>query len=162
MPIVVRAASGADFDTLITLNQVVQSLHAALYPSDFKPVVDPAAVRALFATHIDAPESGIGIAEIDRAPVGYVFFEVQARPETGFSPARPRMYVHHLSVAAEARRQGVATALMEYIEQRADSDGINEIVLDVWAANLDAQHFFCSQGFVAFNVVLRKKLAGIS
>ena len=162
MPIVVRAASGVDFYTLITLNQVVQSLHAALYPSDFKPVADPAAVKALFATHIDAPESGIGIAEIDRAPVGYVFFEVQARPETGFSPARPRMYVHHLSVAAEARRQGVATALMEYIEQRADSDGINEIVLDVWAANLDAQHFFCSQGFVAFNVVLRKKLAGIA
>jgi len=79
MPIVVRAASGADFDTLITLNQVVQSLHAALYPSDFKPVADPAAVKALFATHIDAPESGIGIAEIDRAPAGYVFFEVQAR-----------------------------------------------------------------------------------
>ena len=72
------------------------------------------------------------------------------------------MYGHQLSVAAEARRQGVATALLEYVEQRAASDSINEIALDVWAANLDAQHFFSSQGFVAFDVVLRKKLAGIS
>src|SRR6516164_5026847 len=108
MPIVVRAASGVDFYTLITLNQVVQSLHAALYPSDFNPVVDPAAARALFATHIDAPESGIGMAAIDRAPVIYFFFVVQARPETCFSPARPHMYVHHLSLSVEVRRQAVA------------------------------------------------------
>jgi hypothetical protein len=35
----------------------------------------------------------------------------------------------------------------------------NEIALDTWAANVDAQHFFGSQGFAVFNVVLRKKLA---
>jgi hypothetical protein len=40
-------------------------------------------------------------------------------------------------------------------------EGIDEIALDTWAANLDAQHFFGSQGFTVFNVVLRKKLARV-
>ena len=48
---------------------------------------------------------------------------------------------------------------MRYVEHRAASEGIDEIALDTWAANLDAQHFFGSLGFTVFNVVLHKKLA---
>ena len=62
----------------------------------------------------------------------------------------------------EARRRGVATILMRYIEQRAISEGIDEIVLDTWTANIDAQKFFSSQGYVPFNVIHRKKLVGVS
>jgi ribosomal protein S18 acetylase RimI-like enzyme len=158
MSVVVRAASEADFDTLIWLNQIVQSLHAALYPGDFKRVIDPVAVRTLFATRLAAPEHVVGIAEADRVPVGYVWFEVQARPETAFNPSRPRIYVHNISVAPGARRRGVATTLMSYVEQQAASKGIYEVVLDTWAENLEARRFFGSQGFAEFNVMLRKKL----
>ena len=48
---------------------------------------------------------------------------------------------------------------MRYVEHRAASEGIDEIALDTWAANLDAQHFFGSLWFTVFNVVLHKKLA---
>jgi len=51
---------------------------------------------------------------------------------------------------------------MRYVELRAASEGINEIALDTWAANLDAQHFFLSQGFAVFNLMLRKKFAGVN
>ena len=50
---------------------------------------------------------------------------------------------------------------MRYVEHRAASEGIDEIALDTWAANLDAQHFFGSRGFTVFNVVLRKKLSRV-
>jgi ribosomal protein S18 acetylase RimI-like enzyme len=50
---------------------------------------------------------------------------------------------------------------MRYVEHRAASEGIDEIALDTWAANLDAQQFFRAQGFAVFNVMLRKKLAGV-
>jgi ribosomal protein S18 acetylase RimI-like enzyme len=95
-------------------------------------------------------------------PIGYVWFEVQVRLETPFSPSRSRMYVHHISVAPEARRRGIVSALTRYVEQRAASEGINEIASDTWAANLDAQHSFRSQGFAVFNVMLRKKFAEVS
>ena len=162
MTMEVRAASEADFDALVQLNRVVQRLHAALYPSDFKQEIDPCAVRAFFASRLAAPKSGIGIAEAYGVPIGYVWFEVQAQPETPFRPPRPRIYVHHISVAPEARRRGIAAALMRYVEHRAASQGIDEIALDTWAANLDAQRFFRAQGFAVFNVMLRKKLAGVS
>jgi ribosomal protein S18 acetylase RimI-like enzyme len=158
MSVVVRAALEADLDALISLNQVVQSLHAALYPRDFKPTIDRSAVKALFAARLAAPESGIGIAEVNRTAVGYVWFEVQARQETAFNPFRARIYVHNISVAPDARRRGVATALMRYVQRRAASEGIDEIALDTWVANLDARRFFEALGFAEFNVVLRKKL----
>ena len=161
MSVEVRAASEADFGALIQLNQVVQSLHAELYPGDFKREVDQSAVTTFFAARLADPKSAIAIAEADCVPVGYVWFEVQARPETPLTPPRPRIYVHHISVAPGVRRRGIAAALMRYVEHRAASEGIDEIALDTWAANLDAQHFFRAQGFAVFNVMLRKKLAGV-
>lgn len=48
----VRDASHADINTLIWLNEVVQSLHAALYPDAFKRLADPPAARAFFAERL--------------------------------------------------------------------------------------------------------------
>lgn len=159
MPAAIRAASETDLDSLVRLNQVVQSLHAALYPDDFKAVVDPAAVRAYFAARLDGPHGGTAIAEADGKPVGYILFDVEVRPETPLTPDRARIYVQHIAVAPEARRRGVATALMRHVETRAIFEGIDEIALDCWAANRDAQCFFAAQGFAVFNVALRKTLA---
>ena len=161
MAVNVRTASVADLGVLIRLNQVVQNLHAALYPEDFKEVADPSAVGAFFAERLIDPKCAIYIAEADDVPVGYVWFELQVRLETPFTPSRPRIYVHHISVAPEARRRGIATALFHLVEQRAASENIREIALDTWAANLDAQHFFGSLGFVPLRMGLRKRLSGV-
>ena len=66
------------------------------------------------------------------APVGYVWFEIQALPETPFDFPRARIYVHHISVTPEARRRGVATTLMRFVEKRAISEGIDDVILDTW------------------------------
>ncbi len=158
MVVKVRAVSEDDLDALTQLNNVVQGLHSVLYPEDFKQVTDPSAVRMFFAARLAASMNAIGIAEADGVPVGYVWFAVQNQPETPFTPPRRRMYVHHISVAPDARRRGIAAALMHYVEQQAASEAIDEIALDTWSANLDARHFFGSQGFVTLTEVLRKKL----
>ncbi len=62
MSVEVRAALDVDLDALIQLNRVVQSLHVALYPGDFTPVVEPPAVSAFFAARLASPTSMIGIA----------------------------------------------------------------------------------------------------
>jgi ribosomal protein S18 acetylase RimI-like enzyme len=158
MPTTVRFAEEADIEALITLNTVVQSLHAALYPEDFKPIADPEGARAMFAARLAAPESGIAVAEVDEAPVGYVSFVIQPRPETALNPARPRLYVH-LCVAKPAQRKGIATELLRFVERHASAEGISEIALDVWAANVGAVKFFESIGFRTFNIVLRKQVS---
>ena len=60
MSVEVRAASEADLDALIQLNRLVQNLHAALYPGDFKSVAEPSAVREFFAARLAGLRRGQG------------------------------------------------------------------------------------------------------
>jgi len=76
---------------LIQLNQTVQSVHAELYPEDFRRVVDLSSVRTFFTSRLGDPRSVIGIAAAEGVPVGYVWFDVQVRPETASNPPRSRI-----------------------------------------------------------------------
>jgi ribosomal protein S18 acetylase RimI-like enzyme len=154
----IRSATAADLDALVRLNRVVQSLHATLYPRDFKSDVDSSAVTEFFAGRLANPNMVIAIAETDNEPVGYVLFEIQLRPETTFSPARPRIYVHHVCVKHDERRQGVGKALFGHVEERAAKESIPEMALDSWIANSEAREFFAAMGFVVVNTALRKGL----
>ena len=155
MTIVVRIADEADLDTLIRLNQVVQSVHAELYPDDFYATADADGLKALLAPRL----ANVVIAEVDGVPAGYIWFEVQTQPANSFSPSRRRLYIHHLSVLPDARRRGVAAALMAHAEAHAEGEDIDEIALSHWAANAGAQKFFAAQGFAPYQLMLRKKLS---
>ena len=155
MTTVVRIATEADLDLLVQLNQAVQSVHAELYPDDFHATADAGRVRALLAPRL----ANVAIAEMDGRPAGYIWFEVQTRPASPFSPSRRRLYVHHLSVSPDARRRGVAAALMAHAEAYAEGEDIDEIALSHWAANAGAQKFFAAQGFAPYQLMLRKKLS---
>jgi ribosomal protein S18 acetylase RimI-like enzyme len=155
MAVLVRPASEADLDALVELNGFVQELHARLYPDDFKQTSDPVGVRAFFVARLSA----IAVAELESAIVGYVWYEAQSLPETAFSPAKPRLYVHHLSVEPSARRRGVGAALIGHVEQLAAMQGLPEVALGAWAANSVALRFFAAQGFIQMTATLRKRLA---
>lgn len=153
MTIVVRLATPADLAVIVELNQVVQSVHAELYPDDFRPAVEADGLRTLLAPRL----ANIAIAELDGAPAGYIWFEIQTRPANAFSPALRRLFVHHLSVGRDFRRQGVASALMAHAEAFAEGEDINEIALSYWANNAVARQFFAAQGFAPYQVYVRKK-----
>jgi ribosomal protein S18 acetylase RimI-like enzyme len=158
MPTTVRPALDADIEALVALNEGVQRIHAALYPEDFKRAADHEGVRAMFAARLASPERGVAVAEIDGEPVGYLMFETQTRAETAFSPRCRRLYIHHLCVVERMRRRRVASELFQFVERRAAADGVGEIALDAWAANVGALKFFEASGFVPFNVALRKRI----
>ena len=68
MTIVVRIADEADLDTLVQLNQVVQSVHAELYPDDFYATADADGFKALLAPRL----ANVVIAEVKKATGGDV------------------------------------------------------------------------------------------
>ncbi len=156
----VRTAKKDDLDALVELNRPVQNLHARLYPNDFRADTDDAEVRQFFEARLAASGSTVIIAEISGKPVGYIWFDVRPRPENAFKLARPCIYIHQISVGPDARRQGVGTVLMRYVERQAMSQGIPEIDLDTWAANHEAHAFFEAHGFAKFNMVLRRPVNG--
>ncbi len=158
MTISVRIASAADIDDIVRLNRDVQRLHAGLEPSFFKSNPDNEEVAAFFAAKFALSENHIRLSDNGDGPNGYVWLEVQDRPETPLTLARKRIYIHHLSVQAGARRHGIASALLRQVEAEALIGGITHIALDTWAANGLALGFFEASGFVPFKLSLGKRL----
>lgn len=156
MSVAVRPAGEQDLEALVALNRLVQTLHATLYPDIFRSDIDDATTRTFFVERMARPANTVAIAAAGSDPLGYVWFERQARPQTPFTLPRRRIYVHHIAVAPAARRRGIGTALLRFVETRAEAEGIAEIALDTWSANGEAQTFFSKQGFAASNVLLRK------
>ena len=165
MAVTVRAAQESDLDALVALNEVVRELHTALYPEDFALRADRDAVKAHFAALLQQAGHALIVAEADGAVagqnggvVGYAWTELQVRPPSPFYNRRDRIYVHHLAVAPQARRQGVAAALFHHIDQHAATHGVADVYLESWAANKDAHAFFAAQGFTHLKYMFRKRL----
>src|SRR5262249_36519002 len=97
------------------------------------------------------PETVMRIAEIDTLPVGYAYAEIVRRSETAFHHAYDMVYLHHLSVRASHRRQGVGGALLDAVRAAGKSVGIDLVALDVWAFNDAARAFFQRHGFSTYN-----------
>jgi GNAT superfamily N-acetyltransferase len=156
----VRLASSEDVQDIIELNQQVLGLHAALYPERFKPHADPAELLAMFTWVMAEPAHLVAVYR-DRGPVeGYVWLELQQRAETALTLPATRIYINHIVVADAARRRGIGSELMQWVDQHAASSGIRQIVLEHWAANDTAQRFFAHSGFAPVKMALRKDVAG--
>jgi GNAT superfamily N-acetyltransferase len=149
MTLVVRRATEADAEVVSALNADVQDLHAAAMPELFKPsgpqTFPPAMARDLLAT-----DNIILIAEVDTAPAGYAYAQIQRIPETSFCAAWDQVHLHHLSVRPVFRRQGVATALLAAVRGCGREVGIDLVTLQVWTFNEEARAFFRRQGFTTY------------
>jgi ribosomal protein S18 acetylase RimI-like enzyme len=151
MTLVVRRATNADADLISALNADVQALHAAALPWWFKPAgpesFPPQAAAAIIAN----PANLVFMAEVDAVPGGYAYAEVVSRPETPWRYAYEMVYLHHIGVRAERRRQGVGAALLDAVRAVAESRGIDLVTLDTWTFNEEARAFFRRQGFAPYN-----------
>jgi GNAT superfamily N-acetyltransferase len=151
MPMVVRRAGPDDADVVSALNADVQAVHAAALPGSFKPpgpdTFPPAAAAALLAQ----PDNLVFIAEDAAAAVGYAYAEVCRLPETPFRYAYEMIYLHHMSVRPDHRRQGVGTALLGAVRSAGKDLRIDLLALDVWSFNARARAFFHRHGFAPYN-----------
>lgn len=147
MTIAVRRATTADAELISSLNADVQALHAAAMPWRFKPpgpdTFPPAAAEALLAR----PGHVVFIAELAGKPAGYAYAETIHRAETPFHYAHAMVYLHHISVRPEFRRQGVGNALLEAVRSVGKDQGITLMTAEVWMFNENARAFFRRNGF---------------
>jgi ribosomal protein S18 acetylase RimI-like enzyme len=155
--VLIRNAVDADLDPLIRLNAQVQNSHAQVYPADFKSSTDEGEVREFLASVMRRTDHTILVAQVDGAVVGYAWIEIQDRPQTPFTWAKKRLFLHHICVDSGHRRLGVGSALISRVEERAIAAGIGEFALDMWSLNDTAQAFFKSCGLEASRLFLRKQ-----
>jgi ribosomal protein S18 acetylase RimI-like enzyme len=151
MSIVVRRATVDDATLIAVLNADVQAVHAAALPWRFKPLSPDSLPHTEAAGWLGNPEGLVFIAEVAAEPAGYIYAEINRRPETSLTYAFTTIYIHHVSVRAIHRRKGVGTALIVTLRAAGRDLGIDALALDVWTFNEDARAFFRRHGFTAYN-----------
>lgn len=146
MSLTIRPAGPDDARTLADLNTFVQALHMAQHPHYFKPPL-PSEVAAWFRGVLEQPTTRIWLAEQAGVPVGYVYVSIQARSENPFCYARAWWELDQIVVRPEARRGGVARALIEQVLRAAQQEGAPAVELSSWSFNTEAHAVFRRLGF---------------
>ncbi|MDJ0611041.1 MAG: GNAT family N-acetyltransferase [Kiloniellales bacterium] len=157
----IRLATEADLDDLVRLNNQVLAQHARAHPSQFKFPADSLRVRRFFQRLLGKPALNcLVVAEVEGARTGYLWFERQNKRATLFNHRRRRLFVQHVCVDQSHQRRGVARALFEFVDKVAEEDHVDEVILNTWADNVDAQACFTALGFEPCRVTLWKRREG--
>jgi ribosomal protein S18 acetylase RimI-like enzyme len=134
-PVEVRVARASDEAQLARLDKISWS------PESGFPSVIQQAGSVFFLT--ESPPQAFLVAVIDGAVVGYIRLgSPLPLPENAHV-----IGVLGLAVAPEARRRGVATALLAAAEERARSRGARKLSLRTFSTNPDAIRLYTRFGF---------------
>ena len=144
---------------IVLLNDAVQQMHAEHHPDVFKYPVDAAEMEKFFRGILSSEDHFIFIAKISYQAVGYIWGEIQRRPDNIFKYGQDRMHIHQLSVEPDYRRQGVGRRLMYALDNVARDHGISKFVLDSWQFNKEGHAFFERLGYSYFKINMRRETA---
>lgn len=139
-------ANAAHLKVIVTLNRVVQGLHAKEEPRRFR-LFEEGAVTKFFQCALDDPAVTVLLAIDGDKPLGYALLRVQNRPEEAFSLPRSFVELEQIAVDPESRKRGVGSALIDEALAVADSLGPGDLELSVWDFNSDARRLFQRKGF---------------
>lgn len=149
MSIVVRAARREELDRVNALRRMVNDVHVQGRPDIFRPGFCEELQNHIHAAFDDA-DSDVVVALAEGEIVGFATVQYIRRPESPYCLARDFYRVEEFGVDARHRRQGVATALVDYMKADARAKGFGRIELDVWAFNEGALAFYESAGFQTY------------
>ena len=150
-----RLATLEDSALIARLNRNVQNWHALHYPEAFFPDPDPAALADHFRQRLAA--EGVYCFLAGEPAMGYALCSLQSRALSIFSPPVKRLMVDHIAVEPEARKQGLARALLNRARALAQELHCDEILLDTWAENHEAHAFFAKMGFAPRRMLFHAK-----
>ncbi|MBI1384072.1 MAG: GNAT family N-acetyltransferase [Rhizobiales bacterium] len=143
----VRVAAAGDAAAIARLNRDVQALHVANCGWLFKP---GGLASAEIVDLIQKP-GVIMLVALDGDQVeGYLFAELMELPETTLTRSYKALLVHHLAVAANKRRRGMASALAAPLAGHARRLGATMITANVWSFNRASIAFFEGLGFTRY------------
>ena len=152
MSIVARRAAADDIPELVTLYESLAAEMVALKPvwavTDGLP--EPAAQA--FAGRLDS--DWVYIGEIDSTPAGFlVAAETPVLPQAGEARLAT---IEFLFTMPEARRVGVAEAMMDRFLEEAAAAGVSLFDALVSPGHRQAKNFFESNGFKARRIVMHR------
>ena len=153
--VTVRLATMDDAEIIARQTSVVQQLHTDALPEIFRPPSAELFPPAKLATLLQDPDSVVAVAEVEGRIVGHIYGAIVRRAENAFNNAGSHLYIHQIGVEGDVHRQGVGTALVAFVSDRARAMGVTAVHVDHWAFNARAASFFEACGFRPMKIVMR-------
>ena len=91
------------------------------------------------------PGTPVFVYEKGGRVLGYAFCIFNTAEAENLEPVTT-LYLDDLCVSADARGQGVGTALFEYVKEFAKENGCHNVTLHVWECNPSARAFYDKLG----------------
>lgn len=143
--IVIRPAREEDLPQVDVLRKAVNDLHVVGRPDRFKSCFED--VSAYLKEMWSSDEFDIIVAERSGVICGYACVKHVEKKETPFTKALRFEHVDEFCVNEAFRRQGIATALIRYVQDGAKKRNASSVELNVWEFNQEAIRFYEAVGF---------------
>ncbi len=151
------SVAGADrVDSLQELWLALHRHHRAT--ANLQPVVDDSISwrrrRRFYIDNLEAKSAFLVVANLDNHTVGYAMVLIEAGPDDTWPLGKRYAELYSLSVAPEVRRNGIATRLLDFVDEQLNRRGIHDLRVAVMVGNDEAQRLYERRGFVPAEVVL--------
>lgn len=157
MDVLIRPATGADFDEVGRVFGEENRFHANLLPEIFE-VAEPIMTPEWYEALLSDPDQTLYVAELEHEIVGLLLLREMANPDDPIFRPRRYAYVDEVAVAQAHRRRGIGRRLMEQALQWARERGLGTIELNVWAANPGAIEFYRRLGYGVIRHRMRREI----
>ena len=145
----IRFAIETDLESINLLRKQVNDLHVAGKPDVFRPGF-PDQLRNFIHVIWNDPEQEIVVAEQDENICGFAVLHHINKPENPFMYERDFLDIDEFCVDEAFRRQGVASAMIDFIHDYAREKGLHRIELNMWEFNQGALAFYEAAGFTTY------------
>lgn len=146
---VIRFAKEDELEKINVLRKQVNDLHVEGKPDVFKPGFNEELQNYVYYIFKD-PEQKIVVADKDGEICGFAILHHIYKPENPFMKVRDFLDIDEFCVDEKHRREGIATAMVEFIKNFAIDQGYHRLELNMWEFNQDALAFYEAAGFETF------------
>lgn len=145
----VRFAKENELGRINQLRKQVNDIHVCGKPDVFRSGFSEELQDYIYSIWNDK-EKEIAVAEKDGVICGFAVLHHINKPENPFMFERDFLDIDEFGVDEAFRRQGVATAMIDFIRKYAAEKGFHRIELNMWEFNLNALEFYEEVGFSTF------------
>lgn len=156
--VTLRRAEPRDRPAIIRLMGALNDFEAAIEENR----ADASSAESHFA-YVEGQIEALGgvtlVAEISGNVTGFLSYTIEEDPGTFVKPeCRRHLFIWDISVAEDARGQGIGQALLDAADREAQAAGIGEVRLFVLEANTRARRIYEEAGYSNYERFLSKRL----
>lgn len=143
----IRPLGAGESALLLPLHAELHHDHVSARPDVFHDRGSADARAAHLAGLLARPGWFALLAEDGKGPAGYLLGEVQNIEADAVQCARLRGFIHHIATRPDARRRGIATALLAAARTRFEAEGATIWAVTYWAWNQASAALMARAGF---------------